>query len=376
MRLRIPYRIGVFTLNDEDSELVDLIYAAMLGEQDWEQFVSQLARASPDGCALMFSYDRRRGEPAVTILQGRDTDTRDQLEQHYGVLNPYAPYCMVKPLGVGVVGDQMLSRDRLIRTEFFNDYMVKNGLTSTVGIAVDRSDDFTILISTATRQNDDSEQRRLAAQYSRLAPHLRRAAAFYRRNAPSRMATELGASIYDAADVGTILVSSSLRIVSMSGAAERLLSPYLAFDQAGRVRLPGDGPQTALRSMSAARYDGPQSLTFTFEGLQLTLVKISRGGVIGLFDDCGVAILARRNPLIDQQLSVETMRRAYGLTPAEVRVLQAVILGHTTAEIARSFTRSRETIRSQIKSIYIKTNTTGRMHLLRLVTGTQAWSAK
>jgi DNA-binding CsgD family transcriptional regulator len=360
-------------LTEEDSELIDLIYAAMLGERDWEDFVSRLARTSPDGCALMFSYDRRRGDPIVTILQGRDDDTRDQLERHYGVLNPYAPYCMVKPLGVGVVGDRMVSRERLIRTEFFNDFMIRNDTTSTVGIAVDRSDDFTILISTATRQNDEAEQRRLADQYSRLAPHLQRAAAFYRRNAPSRMASELGCSLYDAVDVGTMLVTPSLRVASMSGAAERLLAPYLSFDHAGRVRLPSEAPQTALHSMCATRYEGPHSASFTVGCLHLTLVRISRGGVVGLFDDCGVAVLARADPSGNRRMSQDAIRRAFGLTPAEMRVLQAVIAGQTTEQIAQSFSRSRETIRSQIKSIYQKTDCPGRMALMRLVGGAGMW---
>lgn len=363
-------------MNIEDTELVDLIYAAVLGEKAWEEFVDRLARTSPDGCALMFSYDLRRSDPAVSILQGREHETRDMLESHYGALNPYAPYCMVKPLGIGVVGDQMLSRERLIRTEFYNDYMLKNNLTSTVGIAIDRSEEFTILISTATRLNDDDEQRRLAGQYSRLAPHLLRAAAFYRRNSPSHMATELGASLYDAADIGTILVTPSRRIVSMSGSADRLLSPYLSFDQTGRVILPGEASQDALRSMCSNRYDGPQTATFTVKGLHLTLVKISRGGVVGLFDDCGVAIIARKFLANDQKPILELVRQTYDLTPSEFRVLQSVVIGKSTDEIAQHFSRSRETIRSQIKSIYMKTGCAGRVHLMRLVNDGQRWSAE
>ena len=267
----------------------------------------------------------------------------------------------------------MVSRQRLIRTEFFNDFMIPNDTTSTVGIAVDRSDDFTILISTATRLNDEAEQRRLADQYSRLAPHLQRAAAFYRRNAPSRMASELGNSLYDAVDVGTMLVTPSLRVASMSGAAERLLAPHLSFDHAGRVRLPGEAPQAALRAMCAPRYEGPHSASFTVEALHLTLVRISRGGVIGLFDDCGVAVLAQADPSGERGMSPDAIRVTFGLTPAEMRVLQAVIAGQTTDKIAQYFARSPETIRSQIKSIYQKTGSSGRMALMRLVGGTGMW---
>jgi DNA-binding CsgD family transcriptional regulator len=354
-------------LRDEDAELIDLIYAATLGERPWEDFVARLGQTSPGGCAVLFSLDLRRTDTVVTILEGRPAETKAGLDTHYGSVNPYKPYCMSKPLGVGIPGDRMLSRDRLVRSEFFNDFLLKHDLTATLGVAVDRSEDFIILISTATRLNDEAEQIALSEQYTRLAPHLKRAAAFYRRNAPGRMATELGASLYDDAEVGTMLVTPGLKIVSMSPAADRILAPHLAFDAAGAVRLPGDEAQAALKAMSSRRYDGPQSRCFAVGDLRLTLVKISRGGVIGLFDDCGVAVLVRSAG--GAPMSPERAREVYGLTAAEMRVLPGILAGQTAEEIARSLARSRETIRSQMKSVYAKTNSSGKMDLIRLMNG-------
>jgi DNA-binding CsgD family transcriptional regulator len=304
----------------------------------------------------------------VTILEGRPADVKQGLDTHYGAVNPYTPYCMSKPLGVGVPGDRMLSRDRLVKSEFFNDFMLKNEVTATLGIAVDRSEEFIILISTATRLNDEAEQNALSAQYTRLAPHLKRAAAFYRRNAPGRMASELGASLYDDAEVGTMLVTPGLRIVSMSPAADRILAPHLAFDVSGAVRLPGEDAQAALKAMSRRRYDGPLSRSFSVGDLQLDLVKISRGGVIGLFDDCGVTVLARSS-VRSTPMSLDCAREIYGLTAAEMRVLPGILNGQTAEQIAQSLGRSRETVRSQMKSVYAKTNAGGKIDLIRLMNG-------
>jgi DNA-binding CsgD family transcriptional regulator len=232
---------------------------------------------------------------------------------------------------------------------------------------VDRTEDFIILISTATPLNDEAEQIALSEQYTRLAPHLKRAAAFYRRNAPGRMASELGASLYDDAEVGTMLVTPGLKVVSISRAADRILAPHLAFDVSGAVRLPDEEAQAALRAMSSRRYDGPQSLSFAVGDLQLTLVKISRGGVIGLFDDCGVAVLVRS--ATGAPMSPERAREVYGLTAAETRVLPGILEGRTAEEIAQSLGRSRETVRSQMKSVYAKTNTGGKVDLIRLMNG-------
>lgn len=358
-------------MHEEDAELIDLIYAATLGERPWREFVERLAQTSPGGCAMLFSFDGRRGEQNVNILEGRPKEIKEGLEGHYGALNPYAPHCMVKPLGVGVVGDRMVARERLVRNEFYNDLMLKADVTATLGIAVDRSPECTILISTATRLNDEEEQNRLAAQQTHLGPHLRRAAAFYRRTAPSRMASELGASLFDAIDVGVLLVRPDLRLTSMSDAAKRIAGERLSFDVAGRLRLPGEDAQAALKAMCGRRYEGPQSLRFAEADLMLTLVRISRGGVIDLFDDCGVVVIVQawgggRRP------DPEALRRRYGLTPAEARVLDGVMRGRTIDELARSAGRSRETIRSQLKSVYAKTGAGGRIDLLRRLAG--PWS--
>lgn len=354
---------------DEDAHLIDLIYAAMLGEQPWENFLARLAETTPGGWSMLFSFDGRRPNQVISLLQGRSTDTSDQLERHYGTLNPFAPYCMVKPLGVGIPGERMVSRDRLEGTEFFNDFMVKQDTQATCGIAVDRSTDRTILISTMTRTNDEAEQRRLSAQYTRLAPHLRRAANFYRRTAPGRMVTELGGSMFDAVDIGVLLVTHDLRLVSMSAAAERLAKHHRLFDAAGRVKLPGEAAQAALKAMGNRRYHDAQTLQFSAAGLRLTLVKISRGGVIGLFDDCGVAVLVQPKAGLSSLMDLEDASKAYALTGAELRALDGLVKGLTVSEIARSAGRSVETVRTQVKSVYAKMGCSGRVEVLRRLTG-------
>jgi DNA-binding CsgD family transcriptional regulator len=60
---------------------------------------------------------------------------------------------------------------------------------------------------------------------------------------------------------------------------------------------------------------------------------------------------------------------AYRLTPAETRVLEAILAGQRPAEIAASASVSTETVRSQLKAIFSKTGTNGQTALVRLATG-------
>lgn len=354
-----------------DSELVDLIYAAMLGERPWEDFLDRLATTSPGGMSLMFALCASSGTEPVSLLRGRGEDTRADWDAHFASINPYVPGCMRKPLGLGVEGDRLVHRERLVRTEFYNDFMRGNDLAATVGIAVDRSPGSTILISTATRGHDEAESARLAAQYTRLAPHLQRAAAFYKRNAHLKMVTELGGSLFEAIDVGVVLVSRQRRLRAISATAEALLEGQLSFDRRRLVSLANEKAQAALRIMCSPSYDGPATIEVACPGARLSLTRIVHGGILGLFDEGGIVILARRGAA-DAERAREALRRIYRLTAAETRALKGIADGRSPAEIAAAAGLSVETIRSQTKALFQKTGVSSRAGVMRLLAGYHA----
>jgi DNA-binding CsgD family transcriptional regulator len=69
-------------------------------------------------------------------------------------------------------------------------------------------------------------------------------------------------------------------------------------------------------------------------------------------------------------MSLERAGEIYGLTAAELRVLPGILSGQTAEQIAQSLGRSRETVRSHMKSVYAKTDTGGKVDLIRLMNGT------
>jgi DNA-binding CsgD family transcriptional regulator len=82
----------------------------------------------------------------------------------------------------------------------------------------------------------------------------------------------------------------------------------------------------------------------------------------------GVAIFAvvsrARNDLLPDASIISAL---FDLTPAEARVARAIAEGLTPSEIARRYNLSRETIRSQLKRVLLKTSTKRQSELSRLV---------
>jgi pimeloyl-ACP methyl ester carboxylesterase/DNA-binding CsgD family transcriptional regulator len=73
--------------------------------------------------------------------------------------------------------------------------------------------------------------------------------------------------------------------------------------------------------------------------------------------------------LIWPQGFTETVQEAFGLTMAEVEIVQGITLGQPVKEIAEARGRSADTVRTQLRSILAKTETHSQSELLRVVLG-------
>lgn len=66
-------------------------------------------------------------------------------------------------------------------------------------------------------------------------------------------------------------------------------------------------------------------------------------------------------------LDGDLLKKAYGLTPAEVRLAEMLVECLTIEETANRLAVGRSTVKTQLQSIYIKTNTNNRAKLMKLI---------
>lgn len=354
-----------------DDELIDLIYGALLGESDWQQFLDRLAASAEGGWAVMFSHDLSRNDASIGLFAGRDAAVAESYEGYYAAVNPWAPGCVAKPPGFGVVSDDLVARETLVATEFFNDFLAPNDMQAAAGVSVIRDEARFFMISTLTNVVDPDAVRPIADQMTRLAPHLRRAMEFYRRGAGEAWATELGPSLLDSIDTGVVVMGEDRRAKAVSRSAEAMLvaGAPLAFSPGGRLSIKDGAADTLLSAMLARDYAGPKSASFPVGAMRLTFVHIRKDLVSLLFEGPTVIVLMQPASPQPSRVDIEAVAVRYGLTLAETRALTGVARGFDVDRIAREANRSRETIRSQIKSVYAKTDAHGEAALLRLLHG-------
>jgi DNA-binding CsgD family transcriptional regulator len=136
----------------------------------------------------------------------------------------------------------------------------------------------------------------------------------------------------------------------------------------------------ALRDVFAASTDGDEAVAT--DGIAVPL-KGRRGDNFiahvlpltsgarreaGLSSSAAAALFVRRAS-IDLAGAIEAASRLYGLTPAEVRVLQVLIESGGVSAVAETLGTSRSTVKRHLEHVFAKTGTRRQTELLKLFAG-------
>lgn len=318
---------------------------------------------------MFFFHDAVRNRGALSLSSGFEDGAFAAYGRHYSHINPWMPKASMRPVGLGVVSEQMLDRADLIRTEFYNDFMRSIGSEAAVGVTIMRESGRSFLLSTLTSRADADENMAAAETLTRLAPHLKRVFRYYQTGPFQKALSEVGTALLGETDIGLIVVGDGLTIKSISTVAQRHIEQGegIGISPAGRIVLGDEGAATVLQQMIDRLAEGPRvhSHVTTAAGKQrkVTLIKLSKDPMSVFFEGPSVAILIepadgrRPNELTRVAASVN-------LTPAEIRLALALDRGISIREAAMELGIAEGTARQQLKSIFRKTGTSRQSELI------------
>lgn len=349
-----------------DDVLIDLIYASAVGEREWSDVVSALDDGVPDGATLLFSHDANRRGGALIVSHNFDPTWTAAFNEHYSAINPFMPAAAVRPVGKGVVADEMCAREELKQTEFYNDFLVPFGKPSAVGITVMREAGRSLLLSTATAENDPDLIRPYADRLTRLAPHFRRGFDIYRRRFDQATDHELVEAI-DTVGIGVMVVAPNGTLRSASTVAQDLLAQFsvAAVSPTGRLAFRNPVAAEALEALLLPGAQG-QTVTLTLDDVTVTMRATATSELLARLEGPSVFVILQRRSIDLAAIDLATVIAAYKLTAAEERVVRGVLEGLSLGQIAERLGRSRETVKSQIRAVYLKTGASGREALIAL----------
>lgn len=348
--------------------LVDLIYACLLGEATWQRFLDELNSLLPGGKSLFLLHDTVRNKGSFSLASGLREDDLAAYSQHYSKINPWMKGAAIRPIGVGVVSEQMLERADLVRTEYYCDFLRHVDCEAAVGVTITRENGRLFALSTLTANPDPDDNMAAAKVLTGLSPHLHKAFRFYRGQTQGGNADNQ-ITILDHADIGVVVVGEGGALRRSNSLGDRHLGAgeLVGLSRVGRVTLRDRTAQAVLREMVDGIAAGPRVHSYVVTTPQgptkVTLAKICRDALADFFGGPAVAIIIDTASWYSSA-GIASFAHRFTLTPAELKLADALGRGASVREAAGFLGIAEGTARQQLKSIFRKTGVSRQSELV------------
>lgn len=365
---------------------LDLLYSATVDARRWFDVLCQVAGLVGGDSGVLVA-PQMHGEVAavefgapfqVYRMHNLDSDLTGWAAERISagdLVEPFSP-AMVAWVGGDysrvAVGRRALPMEELRDSPYWNEYCAPADITDVAGIVLDTPQDspWPVLSLYHGRRRGIFQDEEIE-HFQRLAPHLQRAARLTRRFAERAPGpTELGPFLA-AARGDVLIVDAESRILASDGAVERSLSERGLAARSGRLSAQDPRMADHLKSaLSAATRPGRRlgsevRLQGPLGPVLLSIMPLAEDHPLG-GGRPGRALVHLSGPRADGPAPRERMVRLFGVTSAEIQILEDLIAGATPTEIADRRHRSLQTVRTQIKRICAKTGCHGVGDLLAL----------
>jgi DNA-binding CsgD family transcriptional regulator len=369
-------------------EIVELIYKAAGNQDDWAAVLERLVQALRGNIATMHHQDVSSQESSFSALWNLDPALIPPYIAYYGARNPLMT---TRPelIRTGAVNtSQMLCPDELLlRGEYYNDYLSHLGVLYGVGATLrsDGANSSNISIFRKLGAEPFGEQERKFLLI--LVPHLQQAFQIHTRIQGLERKADAAADAIDQLTRGVVLLGADGRVLLANSSATALCAsdPALKLTARGLVAaVPSENRRLhqlirgALTTGKGLHAGGGTSISRS--GLRRplhVLVTPLRTSAIHLGKEVPtVAVFISdpdRKPISESQV----FSLLYGLTQAESRLALSLAEGRSLKDAAEQLGVAQSTVRSQLKSIFGKTNTSRQSQLVRLLLLTPAlWAQR
>lgn len=363
---------------DMDAALLMLLYGTVGSPDGWTTFIDGLAASYGGGMATLFMHDySHHGSSVVAGTSGR-TDCLEAYARYYSRINPWIVGVETRAVGLVTATETVVPYQRLLATEFYNDWCRPHGIGAGIGVTVQRDGRRMMALSVLFPRIVLERDAEAIARLQRLVPHLLAAARLERQFAGLKTRVLATEGVLDAVVTAMMVVDAAGRIGYLNAAAEQLVA-----DNDGlivvreEIRLAAPAQEKRLRGLIAIALQASKVVAARPGGMMRVsrpsgrmdyevLVAPIRGTVLILGFTEAAAVVFVRDPDRRVPIRVEQLRCLYDLTEAEARLMQALLAGDTLNAVAAERGLSKETLRSQLKAVFLKTGTSSQLELIRL----------
>jgi DNA-binding CsgD family transcriptional regulator len=374
-------------------EIVESIYDAATDPALWPVVLEKLAARSRSKAFMSVRDLTTSPNSWPTLFSSMEKGWLDAFQQHYADrvawMKSRSPN---RAVGVAVPSDRVIRRSELVETEWYNDFLRPQGLISGIGVTLMRDQRSLVSAGLWVSLEAEAEQAAHVALLQQVTPHLTRALKVNRQLSGADFRWQAAEQCFNRLEVGVVLLAPDMTVQFANAEAERILGQQdgLARDREGRLRAASSDDDADLRASVRTIATGVQSQGADPQGADRGGVLSMRRrsgrraygvliaavhpppGLFGLGEPRAVAFIAegRKRQPAPEQLAV-----AFGLTPAESRLLRVLLQGHGLTEAAARLGKSVNTAKTHVRGLFDKLGCSGQADLVRTVMSHPVWLA-
>ena len=362
----------------DEAELLRLVVLAHESSSDprtWPRFLEECARAINAGVMLLqrHSFSERRSQALATF--GMANTFTESYNQYYSTLNVWRDNNARGYIKGRTVLDQLqYPRSLLKRTEFYNDHLLPNRATHSMGGVIERQEQSALVLTALRDEPLGSFGAGESGLVERLLPHLSRALITQERLG----ALEGGEQALNALSLGVVLLASDSRVVFSNRAADDLLRTGDGLALRNR-RLTASSPNTdaSLRRMIQYAVEGGDGVECPSDVLVMrpsgrrpyhviaSPLRQRPRPLAGI--PAPVALVLIRDPEQQRPIGLDALKQGYALTSREAELALSLTEGETLQRTADRLGMTYETARTHLRHILSKTGTSRQAELMTLL---------
>jgi len=356
---------------DIDDTVVQQLYEAAAGVIPWKVALAALddAVGATSGSQLVV-VDKTSGKLLLSE-QPDHTSPEGVLDymREYHRLDPHVPYLVARGVGEVIHTADAFPAKQYQDHPFYRDFWRPYNVRSFVGTKVGENEERIALIALMRSRDRPAYEREDIELCGRYLQHLVAAVRIAQYLRRVRMSAMVGLTLMERADRAMLLLDERRAVVAANAAANALLDArdtiverqgVLHCRVAGSQRRLEEGLADILRRDTRAKRAGRRRALRmeTVDGRRVlcSLWRLAPDETMGAFGPEPVVLLTVALPAAG---GVDTIYLAsmFDFTPAEVRVAESLLRGHTLEGVALELRLSIETVRSHLKAIFVKTGT-------------------
>lgn len=359
------------------SRLIGSIYDCVLDPARWERTLADARDAFRGATAFLDLMDLRNGRRLITKTVGMDAEWLERQERYMPEISARLTEVLASwpSLDEPFVVSRHMASSFIETSPYFQEHAIPHGLVDIMQLFLMRTPTRFAGFGIGRHRQEGVITEREIELGRLLAPHIRRAVLITdvldaRTVERTRMTEAL-----DALRCAVVLTDHGGRILHANRAADAMLR------DSGMIQVVG-GTMRARGVTAAAELRDAIALAAKDEvkmGKTGISIRLTEPGTPPMFAHVlpltGGELRTRLEPtaaaavfigVADERGAADVMTSAFGLTPAEHRVLAGLLAGRTVAETAAALGTAATTARTHLDSIFAKTGVTRQAELMRL----------